>query len=173
MLAERTRDWIYLAFLAIHIPATLLVDSQALFFAESLSPASLRAPFVFAAKDDPLLQHATDPSFVWFQAFIILEVVFQLPTFFLGVRGLYRRTRTVYPLLALYGASSATTTYACLATVVFSTSIAPRSPRVLAQLLASYTPFLVVPLAMALDFATRLTRMARRVEDQDRTAKRQ
>lgn len=48
---------------------------------------------LFAQRDDPLLQHANDlPSFAWFQAFIILEVVFQLPTFFIGIRGLYKST---------------------------------------------------------------------------------
>ncbi|GAA6021620.1 hypothetical protein JCM11491_001241 [Sporobolomyces phaffii] len=157
MFTQRTRDWIYLVFLAVHIPATLLVDSQALFFADRVSPPWLRAPFTFAARDDPLLQNATNPLFAWFQAYIILEVVFQLPTFFIGIRGLYRNSTTIYPLLALYGASSATTTYACLATV-FAMPAIPRAHVV--KLVASYVPFLVVPLAMAVDFGTRLTRIA-------------
>ncbi|GAA5940097.1 Ema19p [Sporobolomyces koalae] len=157
MLAQRTRDWIYLAFLAIHIPATLLVDSQALFFAGRVSPQWLRNPFIFAARDDPLLQNATNPVFAWFQAFIILEVIFQLPTFFLGIRGLYRGTPTIYPLLAIYGASSATTTYACLATVLTMPGIPTAH---LVKLLASYVPFLMVPLAMAVDFGIRMNTIA-------------
>ncbi|GAA5964566.1 hypothetical protein JCM3765_005238 [Sporobolomyces pararoseus] len=159
MLAERTRDWIYLVFLAVHIPATILVDSQAIFFAERLSPSVLRIPFLFAARDDPLLQNANNPLFAWFQAFIILEVIFQLPTFFLGIRGLYRDSPSIYPLLTLYGASSATTTYACLATVLTMPGI---SQPHLFKLLASYVPFLLVPLAMAVDFSTRLTTIANR-----------
>lgn len=43
-------------------------------------------------RDDPLLQNALSPLFAWFQSFIILEIVFQLPVFFLGVRGLLRGT---------------------------------------------------------------------------------
>ncbi|GAA5848615.1 hypothetical protein JCM5353_000930 [Sporobolomyces roseus] len=158
MFAQRTRDWIYLVYLAVHIPVTLVVDAQAIFFAKSISPDSLRAPFIFAARDDPLLQNATNPVFAWFQAFIILEVVFQLPTFFLGVRGLYRNSPSIYPLLALYGASCATTTYACLATVLYMPGI---SQAHLIKLLASYIPFLLIPLAMAIDFGMRLTRIAR------------
>ncbi|GAA5887404.1 hypothetical protein JCM16303_004272 [Sporobolomyces ruberrimus] len=161
MFAPRTRDWIYLVFLAIHIPATLLVDAQALFFAERVSPLWLRAPFIFAARDDPLLQNATNPLFAWFQGYIILEVLFQLPTFFLGVQGLYRNSTTIYPLLALYGASSATTTYACLATVLTMPNI---SNEHLVKLLASYVPFFVVPLAMAVDFGLRLTEGMRKIE---------
>lgn len=41
-MKQRTRDYIYLAFLLVHIPATLLVDIQALFFAEKVSPVALR-----------------------------------------------------------------------------------------------------------------------------------
>lgn len=95
------------------------------------------------------------------QGYIILEVLFQLPTFFLGVQGLYRNSTTIYPLLALYGASSATTTYACLATVLTMPNI---SNEHLVKLLASYVPFFVVPLAMAVDFGLRLTEGMRKIE---------
>ncbi|GAA5930470.1 hypothetical protein JCM1841_006550 [Sporobolomyces salmonicolor] len=159
MLAPRTRDWIYFTFLALHIPITLLVDGQALFFAERVSPPWLRQPFAFAAKDDPLLQNAQAPLFAWFQAYIILEVLFQLPVFVLGVRGLWRGSSTIYPLLALYGASSATTTYACLATVLLMPGIPSQH---LVKLLASYVPFLLVPLALAVDYGVRLTRIVTR-----------
>lgn len=66
-------------FLLIHIPATLLVDVQAIFFAESISSPFLRQIFAFAAKDDPLLTNANNlPQFAWFQCFICLEIVFQV-----------------------------------------------------------------------------------------------
>lgn len=71
---------------------------------------------LFAARDDPLLQNANAPIFAWFQvrstacvlyrldlwltiysiqSFIILEVLFQVPVFFLGVRGLWKRESPV------------------------------------------------------------------------------
>lgn len=66
--------------------------------------------------------------------------------------------RTVYPLLALYGASTSTTTLACLATVL-------RMPEIKSQrrveLLATYLPFLLVPLVMSVDYGIRLTRIVR------------
>ncbi|GAA5982138.1 hypothetical protein JCM10908_004755 [Rhodotorula pacifica] len=154
MFSATLRDRIYLIFLAIHIPATLLVDVQALFCAERFSPAWLRKAFLFAAQDDPLLQNANAPLFAWFQSFIILEVLFQVPVFFLGVRGLWKRDASIWPLLALYGASSSTTTFACLATVLTMPGIKPEH---LVKLLASYVPFFLVPLAMAVDYGTRLT----------------
>ncbi|GAA5968781.1 hypothetical protein JCM11641_000730 [Rhodosporidiobolus odoratus] len=156
MLSVRVRDWIYFAFLAIHIPATLLVDIQALFFAERISPKWLREIYIFAAKDDPLLTNANAPLFAWFQSFIILEVLFQVPVFFLGVRGLWKRDPSIYPFLAVYGASSATTTWACLATVLTMPGI---SQPHLIKLLASYVPFLLVPFSMAVDYTQRLTRL--------------
>jgi hypothetical protein len=101
------------------------------------------------------------------QAFIILEVVFQLPTFFVGIKGLYKGSTSIYPLLALYAASSATTTYACLATVLTMPGI---SQPHLVKLLASYVPFLLIPLAMAVDFGLRLTEIAQREEKGKRKA---
>lgn len=70
-------------------------------------------------------------------------------------------SKSIYPLLALYGASSATTTWACLATVVTIPGIAPQLP----QLLGSYIPFFLVPLSMAIDYGMRLTQLSEREEE--------
>lgn len=71
-------------------------------------------------------------------------------------------SRSIYPLLSIYGASSATTTYACLATVLTMPGI---SQPHLVKLLASYVPFLLVPLMMAVDFGLRLTSSIAEKED--------
>lgn len=120
------------------------------------------------------------------QSFIILEVLFQVPVFFLGVRGLWKRESplalfpplslsltlltstpwpldcagdaSIWPLLAIYGASSSTTTFACLATVLTMPGIKTEH---LVKLLASYVPFFLVPLAMAVDYGMRLTSLVR------------
>lgn len=65
---------------------------------------------------------------------------------------------SIYPLLALYGASSATTTFACIATVLHTPGL---SSAQLTKLLASYVPFMLVPLCIAVDYGTRLTRVMR------------
>ncbi|GEM07567.1 transmembrane protein 97, predicted [Rhodotorula toruloides] len=149
------------AFFAVHLPATLLVDVQALFCAEELSPIWLRTPFLFAAKDDPLLQNANSPLFAWFQSFIILEILLQVPVFVIGMRGLWNNTHTIYPLLLLYSSSSATTTLACLATVLALPSIPPAH---LTKLIVSYTPFFLVPAVMAVDMLGRLSGLVRTAE---------
>lgn len=65
----------------------------------------------------------------------------------------------MYPLLSLYGISAATTTYACLATLLKMPEV---SKSALLRLFGTYVPFLVIPLAMSLDLGARLTTMASR-----------
>lgn len=106
-----------------------------------------------------------------------------MPVFVVGMRGLWKSafplilpssagvslnlapfrtdTPTIYPLLLLYSSSSATTTLACLATVLSLPSI-PHAH--LTKLLASYTPFFVVPAVMAVDMLGRLAGLVRRAE---------
>jgi sigma intracellular receptor 2 len=115
--------------------------------------------------------------------------LFQLPVFVLGARGLWRGKRPVclsytpppyvvnhisdspgiYSLLVLYGASTCTTTLACVATIIgtpttSATTIAQKvisitlEQRVL--LLCSYVPFFIIPLCIAVDMALRLQKLA-------------
>jgi len=104
-------------------------------------------------------------QFLWFKCFVVLEAVFQLPVFFLGMRGLYNDSRAIYVLILLYGASTATTTLPCVA-VIFQTpettastivqNIASVTSAQRLLLLSSYIPFLVIPLIMAVDMAFRV-----------------
>lgn len=158
MFSQRTRDWIYFAFFILHLPITIFVDVQALYFVDKISPLALRKIYLFAQEGDPLLENAL--SSPWFQSFLFLEVVFQLPVFVLGARGLWKGSRGIWPLLTIYGASSATSTIACLFTVIQTPGINPQLPK----LLASYLPFFLIPAAIAIDFGTRLSRLATQTE---------
>jgi hypothetical protein len=73
---------------------------------------------------------------------------------------------SIYPLLALYGASSATTTWACLATVLTMPGLKDQLPK----LLASYVPFFLVPFAMAVDYGVRLTQLSGQQSVKGKTA---
>ncbi|SCV67796.1 BQ2448_5407 [Microbotryum intermedium] len=118
----------------------------------------------FAAKDDYLLQNANQAMFSWFQSFIILEMLFQVPVFVLGIRGLLRKnTTTIQPLLAIYGASSSTTTWACLATVLNDPNLVNLEQRL--TLFFTYLPFLLIPLSMAVDYTIRLTKLCRDIDE--------
>lgn len=75
----------------------------------------------------------------------------------------------IYGLLALYGASTCTTTLACVVTIMDTptTSAATIAQKVISitpeqrvLLLCSYIPFFVIPLWIAVDMALRLQKLA-------------
>ncbi|KAI0275105.1 transmembrane protein 6/97 [Gloeopeniophorella convolvens] len=170
-LSSRPADLIYFIFFLVHIPATLLVDCQAL-YPPHLVPAAVQGlpPWYVALSGDPLIGGAMGllpnaRELAWFRSFLYLEIFFQLPVFILGARGLWKDSRGIYALLLFYGASTATTTLACLAAVVSTpaASAATRAAGIVsvtfeqrAMLLSSYVPFFLVPLWMAVDMALRL-----------------
>ncbi|KAF8159552.1 hypothetical protein B0H34DRAFT_703921 [Crassisporium funariophilum] len=175
-LTARPLDLLYFLFFAIHIPATLVIDLQALYPA-ALVPSLLRAPldFYIGMSRDPLIggvvgAFGNSEHLVWFKTFLYLEALFQLPVFVLGLRGLYKGSRTIYPLLTLYAASSATTTLACIAAVL---STPETTPLLLAKnvasvtatqrllLLSSYVPFFLIPLMMAVDMSVRVGKLVK------------
>lgn len=76
---------------------------------------------------------------------------------------------SIYGLLALYGASTCTTTLACIVTVIDTptTSAATIAQMVISitpeqrvLLLCSYVPFFIIPLWIAVDMALRLQKLA-------------
>ena len=78
-------------------------------------------------------------------------------------------SRGIYGLLVLYGASTCTTTFACVAAVLGTpiTSAATVAQKVVsitpaqrAMLLSSYVPFFIIPLVLAVDMALRLQKLA-------------
>ncbi|KAF8745474.1 hypothetical protein AX14_008900 [Amanita brunnescens Koide BX004] len=172
-LTSRPVDLLYFCFFLIHVPATLLLDIQHL-YPTDLVPSFVRTllRLYIQMSNDPLVGGiagyftGTNPDqFVWFKSFIVLEAIFQLPVFFLGMRGLYNDSRAIYVLILLYGASTATTTLPCVA-VIFQTpettaltiakNIASVTSAQRLLLLSSYIPFMIIPLIMAVDMAYRV-----------------
>jgi len=168
-------DLIYFIFFVTHIPVTLLIDCQAI-WPKQIVPKTLQAlpPWYVGMSGDPILGgvmgiNGNESAFAWLRSFIYLEALFQLPVFVLGARGLWRDSPGVYALLALYGASTSTTTLACLATVINTptTSAATIAQGVFSItlqqrviLLASYVPYFIIPLFVAVDMAFRLQKLA-------------
>jgi len=171
-LTYRPLDLLYFSFFLVHIPATLLVDTQHLY------PTWLFPPFFHSLQrtylsmsNDPLLGSATGffgPNVekpVWFNSFIALEVLFQVPVFFFGARALYKGSRAIYVLLLIYGASTFTTVLPCITTILHTpeTTTAAIGQKIISLtfeqrvlLLSSYVPFAVVPLVMTIDMAFRV-----------------
>ncbi|VDB91976.1 unnamed protein product [Peniophora sp. CBMAI 1063] len=175
-LSSRWLDAVYVGYFLIHIPATVLLDLQSIYPA-AYTPAWFRAIPVWYVgfANDPLIAGAlglvkTSPTeFAWLKSFMWLEALFQLPLFFYGAYGLWKDSFSVYVPILLYGASTATTTLACVALVLAtpSTSAATAAAGIAsvtfaqrANLLANYLPFLFLPLIMALDMSSRMYKLA-------------
>ncbi|GBE87558.1 Transmembrane protein [Sparassis crispa] len=158
----------------MHLPVSLLLDLQAL-YPKSLVPAAIASlpEFYISKSSDPLVGGVMgllgdSDRYVWFKSLLMLEAVFQVPVFIIGMRGLWKDARSIYVLLLIYAASTATTTLPCLA-VILSTPIlgasnvaagvVPITSEQRLMLLSSYVPFLILPLFMTVDMALRLWKL--------------
>ncbi|KDQ51011.1 hypothetical protein JAAARDRAFT_185480 [Jaapia argillacea MUCL 33604] len=173
-LTSRPMDMVYFLFFLSHIPASLLMDLQV--FYPSWFPSFIRTipAWYINYSGDPLVAgfmglSGKSESWIWLKTFLFLEAFFQVPTFFLGARGLYKNNPSIYLLILIYGASTATTTLPCL-TVLLSTPIseAPVDGLVTItseqrlMLLSSYIPFFIIPLTMAVDMSFRILKLVRK-----------
>ncbi|KAF8551356.1 hypothetical protein OG21DRAFT_1598514 [Imleria badia] len=177
-LSSRPLDLLYFTFFLIHLPASLLLDCQPLY------PPSL-VPHFISQLPKKYIQLSADPlvggamgyanesnDFLWFKTFLFVEAFFQVPVFILGLKGLWKGMNpqlsklqsyscSIYLLLLVYGASTATTTLPCL-TVLLSTPITSVQSITVSQrylLLSSYLPFFVLPMFMAVDMAMRIAKL--------------
>jgi EXPERA (EXPanded EBP superfamily) len=91
------------------------------------------------------------------------------PRFFLCILNRVSGSPGIYGLLALYGASTSTTTLACLAMIIDlpTTTAATFAQKVISVtseqrvlLLCSYVPFFIIPLCIGVDMAFRLHKLA-------------
>ncbi|KAJ6527265.1 transmembrane protein 6/97 [Mycena vulgaris] len=168
-LTSRPLDLVYFAFFVTHIFASLCIDFQPL-YPPALVPAFLRqfVEWYLRTSNDPLLKAAFgygDDPLIWFKSFLFLEVFFQFPTFFLAARGLWNDSQKIYVLILVYGASTATTVWPCVATILATPGPSPAAlARGLAtlttdqrlMLFSSYVPFCVLPFVMTVDMAFRV-----------------
>ncbi|KAJ1306872.1 hypothetical protein OPQ81_007857 [Rhizoctonia solani] len=158
-LKKRPLDFLYLVYFAIHIPPTVLMDLQVVL------------PQVAGAMG----LHGVPTQFTWFYTFLVLEELFQLPLFILGIYMLRKNSPYTPILLAVYGSHVTTTMAPVLATFLATPSTgSSASEKVvrfsslnssqLSMLLSSYIPFLVIPLLMAIDGTRRLVQQVNRVQ---------
>ena len=136
---------VLLVFFATHIPATLLIDSQAVLPPRLVPPfaADLLAWHV-SRTSDPVM---TAPFPPWFRALVLGELVFQLPFFFVATYAFACRRNWIRIPALVYGVHTATTLLPILLEVYESTTVP--SPAARAQLLLLYAPYLILPAACA------------------------
>ncbi|KAL4429047.1 hypothetical protein ABPG77_006086 [Micractinium sp. CCAP 211/92] len=137
---------LYLAFFISHIPITLLVDSQAVFPA-SWYPQALRdvQAWYFETYKDPLMMGLP----TWFRSLVVSEIVVQLPFFFVATYAFLGRKNWIRIPAILYGAFVTATMLPILAELALHE--APGYQR--AAVTSFYSPYLVVPLVLALHMA--------------------
>ncbi|CAE6440090.1 unnamed protein product [Rhizoctonia solani] len=124
--------------------------------------------------------HGVPTQFTWFRTFIMMEGLFQLPVFFLGLYVLKKNSPYTPILLTLYG-SHVTTTVVPVLTTTLATPIFTSAPDTapftslnasqLTILMASYIPFLAVPLAMTIDGTRRMIRVIGRTQELEKLSK--
>ncbi|EPQ56635.1 hypothetical protein GLOTRDRAFT_60011 [Gloeophyllum trabeum ATCC 11539] len=176
-LKSRPLDLVYFLFFLMHIPATLLIDLQAIYPTTMVPKLIAQLPvFYVQMSGDPLIgggmgYFGTKETYVWFKTFLFLEAIFQLPVFVLGARALYKGNRSIYPLLLIYAASTTTTTLPCLSVILTTPLVQTPSSEALTYvtitpaqrllLLSSYLPFFLLPLLMTVDMAMRVSSLVK------------
>uniref|UniRef100_A0A6U4K9D7 EXPERA domain-containing protein n=1 Tax=Phaeomonas parva TaxID=124430 RepID=A0A6U4K9D7_9STRA len=159
MLPEPLRC-VFLVYFATHVPVTLCIDAQPLLASLGVAyPEALQALLRWhcAANDDFLMRSAP----AWFLSLLAVEIVAQLPFFFVALYGLAQRRAWVRAPLIAYGAHVATTLVpilgAFLAAPVGDGDGSFRSEAKRWVLIAIYAPYFLVPMliaaAMGLDAA--------------------
>lgn len=88
----------------------------------------------------------------WLQAFVWLEILFQLPLFIIAPVALWRDVKSLYPIMLIYGIEASVTTYACLAETLYLELSQPAKM----TLFFVYLPTCVLPLFIAIDYYRRI-----------------
>ncbi|KAJ1970083.1 Transmembrane protein 97 [Dispira parvispora] len=151
--ASRPLDLVFYIYFMVHIPTTILIDSQ-IVLPSWLYPQPLLnlSDFWHRVSGDPLMavdQFGLDPNMVWLYTFVVAELVLQLPFFFYAARELYWDSPCIRLPLGLYGAHVATTTLPILVSAWFGYPELLLNQRYL--MLAVYSPYFLVPLLMVLN----------------------
>ena len=138
----------FLAFFASHIPATLIIDSQALLPA-TLYPTAVQDIlkwYTTTFKDSIM----TPPHDIWLRSIIAAEMILQLPFFFVAIYALLYPERIdsssrgwFKPLCLVYGSHVATTLLPLLGCHATNTE-ANYFER--AAVICIYLPYLIFPL---------------------------
>ncbi|CAE6359350.1 unnamed protein product [Rhizoctonia solani] len=187
-LNERSLDFLYLVYFVIHIPPTLLMDLQAVLPRGSFPSALQQLPqFYLNMSGDPLIAgamglHGASTQFTWFYTFLVIEELFQLPLFILGIYLLRKDSSYTPILLTVYGSHVTTTMAPVLATLLSTprtvtnaiekaAEFSSLNSSQLSMLLSSYIPFLIIPLVMAIDGTRRLVQQVNRVQKLEKGSK--
>jgi hypothetical protein len=131
---------VFLVFFITHVPITLCMDAQIVL--KSYFPRVLQEVIEWYVSTYGDFLIANPP--VWFKSIVALEIIFQLPFFFVAIYALIRKRNWIRIPAIVYGAHVSTTVWPILAEICVSSV----EPSVKATLLMFYTPYFVIPLTL-------------------------
>ncbi|PWN30863.1 hypothetical protein BDZ90DRAFT_229854 [Jaminaea rosea] len=155
---RRKADWLYVAFMGVHLLASVLVDGQ-LFYPQSCIPEVLvkTKQDYLRQSNDPMVGKLGQPEVAWFWMAVVLEMTWQCPAFVLGIVGLVRDDWRVWPLLVGYSSLAFSSTLFVIWQVIAGPDAPSLSSEQLRFLLQNYVPFALMPLMMLIDLTIRCT----------------
>lgn len=132
---------LFLGYFVLHIPITILIDLQGLY--ADYYPDILRNIVIWYCNEfgDFLMQNPP----TWFQSFLLCEMIFQLPFFFIAIYGLYYGKNWLRTPSIAYAAHVSTTVFAIISEFMRS-QILSTEKKILLTLI--YCPFLLIPSAL-------------------------
>ncbi|KAG0346656.1 hypothetical protein BG004_001150 [Podila humilis] len=153
-LVSRPKDLIMFIYFVVHIPTTMLMDIVPLYpsFVKPLVQPLLNfIAWYIENFRDPFI---ADRELIWFNTFLHLEGLVQLPIFFYASWALYHNKRNVALWICVYSAHVITTVLPCLTTLalgkpdVFPFEISSNQKTFL---LSVYSPWFFFPLWMLVE----------------------
>jgi len=139
--------WLGIVFFATHIPATLLVDAQALLPAYVFPKFARKMLENFIEQyNDPLMSAAMGSGGSadrrWFLSLVATELLIQLPFFFVALYAFVARREWIRVPLVAYGGFVTATMVPILSELALAEGLGAGKR---AALLMMYVPYLVVP----------------------------
>ncbi|KAF9919599.1 hypothetical protein FBU30_010778 [Linnemannia zychae] len=149
-LTARPKDMAMFIYFASHIPTTMFMDMVPLYpaFLAPLTQPLNRFQETFR---DPFMG---DRSLVWFNTFLHMEALIQLPLFFYAAYALYHNKRSIALWICIYSAHVITTVAPILTTLNLNKD--SQFPFAVGEgdklfLTCLYTPWLLFPLWMLIE----------------------
>ena len=135
-----TTRLIFLFYFITHIPITLFVDGQAA-LPSSIYPSALKDLQTFYINEfkDPLMTSLP----TWFQIAVWIEVLFQLPYFFLAIKWLLEGSKQFRIPTLIYSTHVSTVVTIILGCFALDETISLSQKMIL---IAIYFPYLLIPL---------------------------
>ncbi|KAI8333614.1 transmembrane protein 6/97 [Chlamydoabsidia padenii] len=147
----RPLDFVFFIFFITHIPITLLLDLQAIYPTWLVPSVLLQANAWYVNLTHDPFMGATSPIY-WFQSFVSLEAICQLPFFFVASHGLYYDQSFIRLPMIVYGAHVVTTVVPLLGELILNPLHVNR-----VMLLAIYSPYFLIPLLILVDSYRRVS----------------